>query len=219
MGRHASRDEMLQSFGPFAVAFEPVGNQTAPYLSLLNLYDDQGLARAVELIREAARERDSESFLVMLLRDRNWRPQLVGAVANLFLRSDSASSQMWRAVDAGSWVTPQLLAALSLVDSHFLERSLSRLDAACPIVEDPDYAVEDPIENHVARGPSASCGRSAKTASSLLALLEAVAADDRRIVDKRTNNDVLALVAEDIDESGDIAASWRDGISRFTHDL
>lgn len=218
MAEHASRDEMLDAFGPFAVIFEPIGDDSTPYLSLLHLHHDR-VANVIALISDAANSDDSESSIVSLLQDVDWRPHLVGAVANYFRKFDSATAQIWRAVDSGSWVTPQLLAILSLIDEDFLAHSIGRLTSGCPLSNDPDYSVEEPLERHVAQGPSGSVHRSSKAAASLLTLLQIDSADDERVQEIERNGDLQDLIATDVDQSGDVATSWREKLLKLVAEL
>ena len=172
-----TREKMLTSFGPFAVVFQPIGDDEWPYFSLLHLHDER-VAVVVELIRAVSRKDDAEPYTLTLLWDVNWRPHLVGAIAGYFRKTDATVAQIWRAVDAGSWVTPQLSAVLSLIDDRFIDCSLERLASYCPLSNDPQYSIDSPIERHNAQGPAGSRNRSAKAASSLLALLRLDCPDD-----------------------------------------
>jgi hypothetical protein len=203
-----TREEMLAAFGPFAVVFEPIRDDKTPYLSLLHLHA-QRVAVVIDLIRAASRNDDSEPYILALLRDVNWRPHLVGAIASYFRKTDATVAQMWRAVDGGSWVTPQLSAVLSLIDDSFVDRALERLASHCPLWSASQYSIDSPIERHVAQGPAGSYHRSSKAASSFLALLRLDSRDDERVTALENDSELRQLVADDVDDGGGIATSWR----------
>ena len=117
---------------------------------------------------------------------------------------------MWAALDAGSWVTPQLAAVLSISDNEFTHHAIDRLDRMCPFSDDPEYRIESPIERHSAQGPSGSRGRSAKSASSLFAVLQVDSPDNADVLRLAEDSEFRQLVASDVDNGGCIATSWRD---------
>ncbi len=188
--------------GPFRAAF--VSRKTW-YLSLLNLHSAEASGRTIKRIRKVALRSRNESSIVDLLRDRDWRPHLVGAVAMLYAPTERTQDQAWSALDHGSWVTPQLAAVLSKVDPAFTSKAKDRLSEGCRLHIHPDYSISDAAAKHSAQGPAWDRGRSAKAAASLLALLPpddaAEFAEDRSL---------QALLADDIDNSGDLAVRWLD---------
>ena len=203
MADYASRDEMLAAFGPFAAIFQPMGEDKTPYLSLLGL-QDEGSTKVIRAIRNSVNQSDTASYVLTLLRDVNWRPHLVGAIACYYDTNDDSVAQMWAAVDAGSWVTPQLTVVLSLCDDDFVDNASRRLDRFCPLSSDPEYSLDSPIQRHSAQGPAGSSHRSSKTAASLLALLPADIG-----VRFDSNTSLQKLVADDFDGSAETATSWR----------
>lgn len=192
---------MLKAFGPFAIVFEPMGYDTTPYLTLLHLHDQRS-SDVIRTIRDLATD-DSVTHVVTLLRDDNWRPHLIGAIAAFYKTTTEAVAQLWRAVDAGSWVTPQLTGILSRIDNEFTSKAVVRLMKLCPIIDDPEYSIQSPLEKHSAQGPAGSNHRSAKSATSLLALL-----DENEIAQFYANENLHALIRNDYDGSADIAISW-----------
>ena len=133
--------------------FEPIGDDRNPYLALLGLHDPRSLD-VVRTIRDVAAAPDSASFVVTLLRDVNWRPHLVGAIATYYNPTNGTINQMWAALNAGSWVTPQLAGILSKRDTNFVDNAMARLADCCPLSRDPEYSIESPIERHSAQGPA-----------------------------------------------------------------
>ena len=193
---------MLKAFGPFSVVFDPIGSNRTPYLSLLRLHRP-GILDIVRIIRDTASKPDSTTNAVTMLRDANWRPHLVGAIATYYCTAGAAVTQMWAALDAGSWVAPQLAGVLSLCDPNFVINAAQRLHSGCPLSGDPEYSIGSPIERHSAQGPAGSHHRSSKSASSLLELLP-----EDRAAEFSSNDHLQSLIADDNDGSGKIATSW-----------
>ena len=202
MVNHPSREGMLAGFGPFRVVFEPIGDDRNPYLALLGLHRSNSLG-VVRIIRDIAVVPGAVSFAANLLRDVNWRPHLVGAIAAFYNPTEDTIARMWAALDAGSWVTPQLGAILSKCDTEFIENATTRLANCCPLSRNPAYSIASPVEQHSAQGPANSYQRSSKAASSLLALL----APDRAS-DFASNDELQSLIEDDRDGSANIATSW-----------
>lgn len=199
---------MLDAFGQFAVVFEPMGDDRTPYLCLLHLHDERSV-NVVNAIRGATEHDSADNCIVTLLRDVDWRPHLVGAIAAHFRPSANAIAQMWAALDAGSWVTPQLAAILTNCDSAFRDRALDRLNSLCPHSNDPEYSIESPIERHSAQGPAGSHHRSAKSAASLSSLLKCDCPDHDLVKTLDVHAKLQQLIGDDFDNSGDVAISWR----------
>jgi hypothetical protein len=63
-----------------------------------------------------------------LLAETRWREQLVACAAIVLAGSDvELNAALWRALDGGSWVAPQLVATAFLVDPEFEPRAEERL--------------------------------------------------------------------------------------------
>jgi hypothetical protein len=205
MRRFESREDWLAFVGPFSVAFDPLGGDKCPYLRLLHLSS----LYVVEAIRDATRNEGAERHALNLLRDKNWRAQLVGAVATYYFRSASTIEQTWRALDAGSWVSPQLAAVLSLIDDRFIVRSVDRLTDLCHVRQYPEYWIDSPIERHVAQGPGGLHYRACKTAAAVWAILRENAPHSQKLAEIDANAEIQQLVASDRDGAAKIATNWR----------
>lgn len=105
-------------------AFTPA---SAGYLSLLHISDK---APAVaDLVAQGLTAPDAPEHFAALMRQDGWRPHLVGALAVLLdTKRRLDRDLLWKAIDRGSWVTPQLVATLSLADDTFLQQAQKRLD-------------------------------------------------------------------------------------------
>lgn len=200
---------MFEAFGPFAVMVEPnYVDRTLPYVRLLGL--GRGADEVLRSVRVAASEPDAERRVVVLLRDQNWRAQIIDAVAAYVRPSDACVAQMWQALDSGSWVSPQLAAVVSLLDSAFVAHATDRLRNHCEVIIDSDYVIEDPVERHSAQGPGSGRARSAKVAAALFALLEQDVPTDGRVAALRRDSQLQTLIAADVDDAAELARGWRD---------
>lgn len=205
--RYASREEMLTAYGPFAALFEPMDGLDTPYLTFLG--PGAGAEAPIRLVQAAVATREGRDCVFVLLRDPNWRAQLVGAVAVYLHASRPAIEELWRAFDGGSWVSPQLAAVLSLRDGDFVDGAIVRVRQGCPVAIDPTYVYDSSMELHSAQGPSGPLRRSAKAAAALLALLDADAPARPEVRELLDDRQTLLLIAEDVDHSADIAVRWR----------
>ena len=111
--------DLTDDFPPFSPAFSPGPHDVPPYLKLLNLGDGAGAAEAVRTVTTCLKEsseRDDE-VVNLLTATPNWRPHLVGCIALLSAERTNRTDDAL--VEAGcqfSWVAPQLLATMSLLD-------------------------------------------------------------------------------------------------------
>lgn len=195
--------------------FQPVFFQDAEYLRLLHLTSNEDASCAVDLVRECCRSVPSPySDIQTLLTHPDWRPHLVAAVALIISGHDTKTIEAaWRRVDTGSWITPQLAAALYLVDPDFAAEAQSRLEFLCPL--DPSEIEKlSSVDRHITMGPASARQRSAKTASALLRLLETK--QPAAAHNLRANDDLQFLLKADMDASGEIAERWLSQIKTLT---
>ena len=199
---------MSNEFGVFAPVFEsPHG-----YLALLGLSDDDS-TDAVRLVRQCAAADIDCSAILGLLRELNWRPTLVAAVAAAFLPLDTRiTDALWHRLDSGSWVVPQIAVVLSTVDPDFQTQARLRLEAHCPL-DTTELRALTMIERHSAAGPAGGIERSAKAASALESIVSGISPQPVWLASIVANSEHRALVASDIDGGGRIAQHW---CERFT---
>jgi hypothetical protein len=171
----------LEQFGPFAHAFTRNARSVPGHLELLGL---QGRAAQVVIDRiERALARDGAfRFVDVLFDDPNWRPHLVGAVALILDDGDHTLVRaLWRAIDAGSWVIPQLVVTALMIDRDFPARLVERVEASC----------------------------SAKLLASLLSVGAAVQSLGSWIAGAREEPRVVDLLKQDVDNAPSIAEGWQ----------
>lgn len=196
--------------------FEPMFESAHGYLALLNLSSADD-TEAVEAVRNCCGTvSNPSSDICRLLTNVNWRPHLVAAVAVIVSGYDAEAVRLlWHRLDWGSWVTPQIAAALFLVDPGFHSQARARLEARCQ-VDSTQLRSMNPIERHSATGPAGSVPRFAKTAAALLQLAAMISPIPVWLQEMRAAKDMQALVAQDMDGSEEIAERWLNRIKEIT---
>jgi hypothetical protein len=194
---------MASQFGIFTPVFEtPHG-----YLGLLGLRASDA-PETVARVKNCCQRGDPFTDVCRLLADANWRPHLVAAVAVILGGyHEEAVRLLWRRIDAGSWVTPQIGVALSMTDPEFIPRARRRLEARCPL-DASELLQMTPVERHSAAGPAGSVARSAKAAQTLVQLARAHSSQTEWLDDLAAAADFQALLREDFDHSDRIADRW-----------
>jgi len=114
----------------------------------LNSYAE-GINKLKEIL---ATSNEPESDIEVLLSVRNWRPHFIACIAVFYVEDRNRMvSLLWKALDKGSWASPQLAASLSILDSSFIENAVARLKSGVLIIEPLPMLVErlktDKIEN------------------------------------------------------------------------
>ncbi|HEY1693095.1 MAG TPA: O-acetyl-ADP-ribose deacetylase [Polyangiaceae bacterium] len=188
-----ARDELepapFAAFPSFAPLFEKRPTSGVPaHLQLLNLAPDA--VEAVDAVRDATM-RSGERLdveIAALLAERNWRPQLVGAVAVLVAEANDARlTALWSAIDRPCWISPQLVAVASFADAAFDARARARLDR---------------------RGPGSIADHPAKTLSALFRVSELRAGASEWFAPYAASEELRAILASDTDRGGEIAERW-----------
>lgn len=197
---------MLEEFGPFRVAFDKTREDVPGHLALLNLFSDDVPEELRRIQRVVRGEPDAPIYIDRLLSDANWRPHLVAAAAILFSPKPTRHhSRLWAAIDAGSWVTPQLVVTAYLSDTGFIERAMSRVSRRCPVIVPGGLS---PVERHSATGPGGTVDRSAKMMASLVAVCEQIGSIRSWLDEEISKRDATKLISADFDGSGAIVEDW-----------
>lgn len=202
--RTSARFPGFPSFGPM---FQKGPANVGRYLTLLNLGDgaSEAVRRAKACLERSPRAASeiTEAFEV-----EGWREHLVGAVALLASRAEARPIEcLWRLVDRGSWVSPQLVATLSLTDPKFEQAAAAALDRLVAEPHEPLPPTTSPEEaayRHSVVGPSVGPAKSVAALVGLTGMAPAANAAE--------------VVNRDSDGSGEIAVRWREGIVRVFAD-
>jgi hypothetical protein len=199
----SSRDKTYAEFGPFAGILKLPGEPAS--LRLLSMRSVE-VGAVIDRIEQAMASEDAARAVDALFASPDWRPHLLGAVALILdagRRFDP--SALWKAIDAGSWVTPQLVTAAYLIDPSFADRLRDRIDAKCAVVIAPNLS---PVERHRATGPATPEQRSAKLLASLVRIGMLVPALAAWLRTASSRPELAALQAADRDKAGNIAENW-----------
>jgi hypothetical protein len=195
----------IAKFGPFASVFEK-GELTVPgYLELLHLHGP-GADVVIDRIQLALATEEPRRWIEALFDDRNWRTHLVGAIAILLdggTRLDTVA--LWRALDSGSWVTPQLVVTAYFADPAFQEHLMERIRHRCQVNVPSALS---PVERHSATGPGGTVYRSANLLASLLSMGKRLPALSLFLQQASADPDLAALLEKDIDNAAAITDSW-----------
>jgi O-acetyl-ADP-ribose deacetylase (regulator of RNase III) len=155
-------DPMAEHCRDFS-SFLPMFGPDTYYLSLLHLGSPKALEVAGECLRACG---DSDSEIKAMLEQYGWREDLVAGAALLAGGASEVTLQaMWDALDADSWVVPQLTVLLSALDPEAHDKMKKRLLLGCPVKPRGRDNMSS-VERHIIHGTSAIQHQSAKAWSS-----------------------------------------------------
>lgn len=125
-----------------------------------------------EVSTALAQSPDPGDDIFALLNENNWRCHLVVGVA-LVISTHGTNPKLvealWGALDAGSWVSPQLAVCLASVDPDFSIQAKTRIESGCPVLVRPSgSAVEAVTGQSVGQVPAGLISRFAKVTAALL---------------------------------------------------
>jgi hypothetical protein len=197
-----------EGFGVFSPLFEG----GVAYLTLLNLGTPDATTAISLIMKLCASASDPYQEVCRLLRQPNWRPHIVGAVALATLAHDpEATRELWSAIDKRSWVTPQLAAAAFLCDPTFADHARERLRLSRRL--DTSACARLPaLERHISVGPAGRVEPSAKAAAALVRLLELLPHPPDWLSVEAASLDLQNLIKRDRDSSAELAEQWSVGL-------
>ena len=179
------------------------------YLSLLHLDSDD--TREVFLfVKDACgKSPDPVSEIKSLLDGDGWREHLVGACA-LLVREDLAVSLkdvLWKAIDVGSWVSPQLAVTAWFRDPDFLTNAKHRIERRCQ-QKTTEVPIMSSLMKHVVAGARSHRDKAIKTFSALVYLLGLLPTSEFWLREQLQAQDAKEMLAADIDGGCRIAQNW-----------
>jgi hypothetical protein len=209
-----TRDEYFAAFPTFGRIFWQKRDGVPLHLPLLGIGEDADVS--VRVIRKVCFESpDPRSEIQGLLRDLNWRPHLVAAIALMVCeRDDGLMADLWCAFDEGSWVSPQLAVAAFCLDPEFGHRASTRIDLLC-VGPTPRANILDPASRHSASGPESDYGRRCKALSTLVWLASRDPDFGEWTRAKAHEADVAGLIGNDIHRGDRICEHWSAGLLRL----
>lgn len=195
----------LSKYGPFTSVFQK-GQLTVPgHLELLSL-QGAGADVVIDRIQVAMRSEELARWVDVLFDDPNWRAHLVGAIAVLLDGGTKLTTEsLWRAIDAGSWVTPQLVVTAYFADPHFSEHLVERINKRCEVTVPSGLSA---VERHSATGPGGAVHRSAKLLASLLCMGKRLPALSSFLQEISAEPEIGELLGKDIDNASAITERW-----------
>jgi hypothetical protein len=168
-----------------------------PLLSLLESNDDPAewnLKMSIKQLDGILLTHSEESIaegVKLLLRSDNWRPHLVAVLVMLKLNSFRSSywiNSLWERLKHGSWVSPQILVVLSMIDKDFLAKANEIAANGFKVT----YSKMPAAEHHSARGPLGSRFAENKIIAAVHYLVHGSVID-----------------SDEDDQGGSIARSWK----------
>jgi hypothetical protein len=167
------------------------------YLDLLRLFDKNEAKESIDILYDICKSPDWENDSIKLLRDNNWRGHLAPLVAFVISggKKKDIEIELWSCVKNGSWVIPQIIAGLHLVNVDVVKYSV---DIIMNGISNKDI---DPVRAHVEMGPGDNNSRLGKIMNSLIGL-------GLREKIPMGSVDIDRIVMMDIDNSDNICLSW-----------
>ena len=147
-----------------------------PFMSLVyipNSTEDWDLYKSIAKLDEIVAQNTLEAIIEgiqLLLKNENWRPHLVASLAILKIKKEEQlklSVDLWETLKKGSWVSPQILVVLSIIDDNFEQIAKEICKYGFKIA----YSKMTAVEHHSARGPAGSSVDSQKVIASAEYLL------------------------------------------------
>ncbi len=186
--------------------FNDFWNGHPNHLPLMNLYDipnppkEWNLTKSIHRLDYIISKNSSDdivSGIRFLLKNEDWRPHLVAALATLKIdknRQFELKVDLWNRLKNGSWVSPQILVILSIIDSEFNIKAKQ----ICKNGFNITYSEIPMHEHHYARGPAGTHVDNNKVIASTEYLLNGVITD-----------------SEDNDNGGSLAKNWKENLLRL----
>lgn len=175
-----------------------------PLLSLVEMpYDDSQTFNVkisfliLESILETNTEESIQEGIKLLLENEDWRTHLVATVSLLAIKQSKRENLIdlfWKRLSQGSWVSPQILVALSMCDSFFSSKGKKILTEGFKI----NYSKLSAVDHHVSRGGIPATISEKKV----------LAAIDYLLNDSINDSD-------DNDAGGSIAKNWKERVDEL----
>jgi hypothetical protein len=174
-----------------------------PFLNLLDWGEENkdwnlGLSiKKLSKILETNPENTIAEGITQLLRNEDWRSHLIASVSLLVIKPSKRNNLVgiyWERLSKGSWVSPQILVALSIADEDFKIKGEKILANGLKI----DHSKLTSIEHHILRGGTGATVSERKIIAATDYLLNGVVND--------TN---------DSDSGGSISRDWKERLLKL----
>jgi len=186
--------------------FNDFWNGYPNHLPFLNLDDvpnppeEWNLTKSIDRLDDIISENANAAIVAgirLLLNNENWRPHLVAALATLKIDKNlqtEIKTDLWNRLKSGSWVSPQILVILSIIDAEFKLKAKEIVEKGFTIT----YSEMKKHEHHSARGPAGIGVDTNKVIASTKYLLNGVVTD-----------------AKENDNGGSLAKNWKENLLRL----
>ncbi|WP_405368432.1 hypothetical protein [Nonlabens sp. Asnod2-A12] len=186
--------------------FNDFWNGHPNHLPFLNLYEipnppkEWNLNKSIDILDCIVSENSGKEVvdgIKLLLKSQDWRPHLVASLATLKIdkkHQHDVIKDLWNRLKSGSWVSPQILVILSIIDSEFdiQANEISKKGFKITYSEMPMH------EHHSSRGPVGITVDNKKVIASIEYLLNGV------ITDSIEN-----------DNGGSISKDWKENLLKL----
>ncbi|MCA9776652.1 MAG: macro domain-containing protein [Candidatus Eremiobacteraeota bacterium] len=203
-------EKYLQQFE----SFRPMFGKECLYLSLLGLGKPEALAVAGDCLAASS---DPDREVTALLKQ-GWREHLIAGAALLSGGvNETTLRALWDALDADSWVVPQLAVILPLVDPEASSQMKKRLLLGCPVQLRGQEELA-PVSRHVVHGKSELPRYSKKAWSALSWRL--FLTEPEWLLERFGADEVWGRLLSHIGfEGAEFANDWHRRLSEFRPDL
>jgi hypothetical protein len=185
------------NFGVFNIFWDQHPNHL-PFLNLMESAHDPkewnlqiSISKLDSILETNSKEQLSEG-INLLLQSKDWRPHLVAIISLLTFEAierEKLINQLWERLAYGSWISPQILVVLSLIDRNFISKAERLLDEEFKV----NFTGTSSIEHYVSHG-------GITTGASKLKIIGAIHYLLGKTLDREN----------DLEQGGAIAKSWSD---------
>lgn len=189
-------------FGVFSSFWDGHPNHF-PFLNLRESKDDPiewNLQRSISKLYSILNSHTSSDInagVRQLIESENWRTHLIASISILSFESERRNAfcgMLWDRLSRGSWISPQILVVLSIIDSDFKTKAERILDEGFTV----NYSNLSSTEHHTFRG-----GTSSKVAS------DKIVAAINYILNKKIIESMYS------DEGASIAKGWSENLTEL----
>jgi hypothetical protein len=172
------------------------------YAELLNLKQEGSTKAITRLIKAVEETNQITAQIIALLNSRNWRHQLVATIAIWYLDVNTELIfKLWNAFDRGSWVCPQIAAALFLKDKNFIEQAIERINNLCEIKDEA-------LKKRWQKAGIKKIPRYSKGLISLKVLCEQIPSLKPWLEKQFQSPDILEVIRPDSHHIGNLCLNW-----------
>ena len=194
----------------FTAIIDREGLEVAGHLILLSV-DLKQTHIVLNRITERLKTEISQIQIDELCHSLNWRMHIVAAW--ILLLDDQKlynSNGLWNAIDAGSWVTPQLIVTAYLRSSDFEEQASKRLSKSYPALTSHVFSEEQQRRNNRPKRIKSVLAKRFNSLQAVMGYEKAASILGKEPLDE--------AIANDIDDCDDIVRVWQARVLQKLHE-